>query len=288
MTGETIERARDADEPVPAPLLEIEYFTDPLCCWSWGFEPQLRRLRFGFAGRLAWRLRTPGMIGNWGHFDDPINSVHRPSQMGPLWIQAGTITGMPIDAMLWVEEPPASSWPSCLAVKAAGLQSPGAADLFLRRLREAVMIEGRNIAREGVLLEVAREVQESRPELFDSDRFGKALAGADVRAAFEDDLREGRYRGIARYPCLVMRRSGAPAEALVGWRPYGALLHAIRAYAPELGQERRVERAELYRRYWGGATDREIAEVMNPHVGPAETSTDAPSSGASRDGPNFL
>ena len=25
--------------------LSIEYYTDPLCCWSWAFEPQWRRLR---------------------------------------------------------------------------------------------------------------------------------------------------------------------------------------------------------------------------------------------------
>ncbi len=285
MTDRTVERGPEAAEPVRAatPLLEIEYFTDPLCCWSWGLEPQLRRLRFGFAGRIAWRLRMGGMIGNWEQFDDPINSVHRPSQMGPLWIQAGAVTGMPIDAMLWVEDPPASSWPACVAVRAAALQSPAAGDLLLRRIREAVMIDGRNISRQEVLSEIAGDLADSRPDLIDSERFEAAFAGGAARAAFEDDVREARYQGIARYPCLVMRRSGAPPKSLVGWRPGGALLDAVRAYAPELGRERQVEDAEAYRRYWSGATDREIAEAIDSAVGSPATPAETYSSGAGRD-----
>jgi hypothetical protein len=31
-------------------LAFIEYFTDPLCSWSWAFEAQWRRLRYECAG----------------------------------------------------------------------------------------------------------------------------------------------------------------------------------------------------------------------------------------------
>lgn len=282
MTGETVEAGAKTGGPrrPSAPLIEIEYFTDPLCCWSWGFEPQLRRLRFGFAGRIAWRLRMAGMIGSWERFDDPINSVHRPAQMGPLWIQAGTVTGMPTDPILWVEDPPASSWPACLAVRAAGLQSPAAADLVLRRIREAAMMEGRNVAREEVLVEIAREVSDRRPDLFDADRFRAAFAEREARGAFEEDMREARVQWVARYPCLVLRRSGAPPETLVGWRPYGPLLDAIRRFQPEIGEERRMPEPETYRTYWSGATDRELAEAATSPVAAKDMATGAHSSGA--------
>jgi predicted DsbA family dithiol-disulfide isomerase len=256
----------------PVPVIEIACFTDPLCCWSWGLEPQLRRLRYGFAGQIAFRLRMGGMIGDWDRFSDPLNDVHRAAQMGPLWVQAGAITGMPVEAAIWVHDAPASSWPSCLAVKAASLQSAAAADLYLRRVREAVMIEGRNISRDDVLIDVALRLAEACPGLLDADRFESDLGGRDARAALEEDVREARFRGVGRFPCLGLRRPGAAPAWMIGWRPWEALLAAVRAFAPDLGEERRPESPESYARYWTGVTEREILVALG---GTAEATPDA-------------
>ncbi|MBZ9768261.1 DsbA family protein [Mesorhizobium sp. CA6] len=83
--------------------------------------------------------------------------------MAPLCIQASAVTGMPVEPMIWVKDPPASSWPACVAVKAIGLQSPAAGDLYLRQVRRALMLEGRNVARDKVLVELARELAKARP-----------------------------------------------------------------------------------------------------------------------------
>src|SRR5512143_835188 len=127
-------------------------YTDPLCSWSWAFEPQWRRLRFEGGDRLAWRYRMGGMIPDWSRYSDPVNAVSRPLQMAPQWFEVRHVTGMPIDERIWFEDPPASSHPACIAVKAAELQSSEAAELYLRRLREAVMLDRRNIARREILL----------------------------------------------------------------------------------------------------------------------------------------
>ena len=267
--AETADRPRDSAPPRAAPpVLEITVFTDPLCCWSWGFEPQLRRLRYGFAGRIAWRVRLCGMIGDWKVFSDPLNDIHRPVQMGPLWLEAATLTGMPMEPALWVHDAPASSWPACLAVKAAGLQSPAAGDLYLRRLREALMIAGRNVARQDVLRGVALDLAVERPDLLDVARFERDLAGPEARAALEEDVREARFRGVQRYPCLGLRRSGAAPSWIVGWRPWPVLAAAITAAVPDLGPERRPASAKDYARYWGGATQRETEVAVDGSAGP--------------------
>jgi putative protein-disulfide isomerase len=90
--------------------------------------------------------------------------------MGPLWMQARLVSGMPSDGRIWIEDPPSSLYPGCLAVKAAGLQSALAAERLLRRLREAVMIERRNIARRDVVLAVADELASGEPEVLDAAR----------------------------------------------------------------------------------------------------------------------
>lgn len=206
------------------------------------------------------------MIGDWHSFSDPVNSIHRPSHMGPLWIQAGHITGMPIEADIWVNDPPLSSLQPCLAVKAMELQSPTAADLYLRRLREAVMLESRNISHSQVLLEVANELGTATPDLFQYEDFVAAFGSPNARSALEDDVREARFRGVGRFPCLVIRTPGRQPNYLVGWRPYPVLRDLLSSLVPDLGPPLPIEGPDAYRRYWGHATEREILEAMGQHV----------------------
>src|SRR5947209_18180460 len=65
----------------------VEYYTDPLCSWSWAFEAQWRRLRYECAGRLSWCYRMGGLIADWQSYEDPLNDISSPAQMGPQWFQ---------------------------------------------------------------------------------------------------------------------------------------------------------------------------------------------------------
>src|SRR5215217_1274269 len=112
----------------------IVYYTDPLCCWSWGFEPQWRKLRYQFQGRLKWRYYMSGLLPEWNRYTDSLNSVSRPAQMGPIWMEAAHISGMPIENRIWIENPPSSSYLACVAVKCAALQSPALEEMYLRLL----------------------------------------------------------------------------------------------------------------------------------------------------------
>src|SRR3954471_3369508 len=133
------------NEQNKADRVEITFYTDPLCCWSWGFEPQWRRLQYELQDQIVFRYVMTGLLASWKNFSDPLYSVTRPQQMGPVWMEAGTVSGMPVHHKLWVEDPPASSYPACIAVKSVQLQSPAAGIKYLRMLREAVMIQGLNI-----------------------------------------------------------------------------------------------------------------------------------------------
>ncbi|HEU5148159.1 MAG TPA: DsbA family protein [Chryseosolibacter sp.] len=67
---------------------------------------------------------------------------------------------------IWHDDPPACSYPSCIAVACAMLQSCAAGELLLEALREAVMMHAQNIARESVILSIARNVSETHGETF--------------------------------------------------------------------------------------------------------------------------
>ena len=225
-------------------------------------EPQWRRLRYEFADRLTWRYRMGGMIPDWSSYGDPLNSVSRPLQMGPLWFQARYVSGMPIDDKIWVEDPPASSYLPCVAVKAAELQSPRAAELLLRGIREAVMCRRRNVSRREVLVAVADELAGQRPGAFDAARFARELDAPAALEAFREDLKQAGYRNIGRFPALTLRRAGAAGGIIiVGYRPYGALLQALRHAAPELRPVNPVRCPGAYAAYWGDLLPRELDEV---------------------------
>ncbi len=222
--------AQSEDEQTGGPV-EVIYYTDPLCCWSWAMEPHWRRLIERHSERFFWRYRMGGLIPDWQSYNDPVNAVSRPAQMGPIWFQVRHMTGAPLDDSIWMVDPPASSYPACLAVKAAERQSPGAADLLLSRLRLAVMAERQNIAREDVVLMLAEEVEAAHPADFDAARFAADFRGEEAKNAFREDLMETRFREIGRFPTLTFRARGESRSiVLMGYRPFEvleeALLHA--------------------------------------------------------------
>ncbi|HTG33034.1 MAG TPA: DsbA family protein [Thermoanaerobaculia bacterium] len=242
------------------PEIEVTYFTDPLCSWSWAFEAIWRRLRYELQGRIAWRYALGGMIPDWKSFNDPLHSVHRPAQMGPSWYEVRHLTGMPIDEMIWVEDPPASSYPACVAVKAAGRQSTAVEEAYLRRLREAVMLERRNVARREVLTELFEELA-GNPL-----RFRRDLVGGEALEAFREDLKDAGYRNIGRFPAFVLRGATGRAVLLVGYRPYAVFREAMAAVAPDLAPSQTAADPIAYALHWKSITAAEVAEAVGRPV----------------------
>ena len=208
--------------------LDITYFTDPLCCWSWVFEPVWQQLRDTLAPILTYRYCMGGMISSWDEYHDIVNAVTRPIQMGPVWLHAKYTSGTYINDRLWFTDPPASSYPACVAVKSAGMQSAPAEERYLYKLREAALVNGKNIARKEVLLEVARELQYELPASFDYNLFLKQLTTQEVSNQFKADLEQVRLCGISRFPSLLIRIEGEKQSViLTGNRPYEAIMATI-------------------------------------------------------------
>lgn len=255
-------------------VIVIEYYTDPLCSWSWAFEAPWRRLRYEYAGQLAWHYRMGGLLPDWESYADPLNEIHSPAQMGPQWFQVGELSGMPLDPRLWQVDPPDSSYPACLAVKAAEVQGQQCAEHYLRRLRVAALLEGRNIARQEELFALADEIAASRGvQTFDSARFRADYAAPVCMEALRQDLRDAAYVDIGRFPTLLLHHRGGRSLILVGYRPYSALQAALEHLEPRLERRADLPPAELalaYTTHWGSVTAREVAEVLDGKTARAE------------------
>jgi predicted DsbA family dithiol-disulfide isomerase len=250
------------NEQLSADQIDITYYTDPLCCWSWAFEPQWRRLHYEYSDKIRVRYVMVGLIPSWNAFNDPAYSVSRPQQMGPVWMEAAQSSGMPMNDKLWVTNPPASSFPACIAVKCAELQSKDAGEKYLRLLREAVMLSGENIAEQKVLVKLFSSLAECYPEVLDTKRFEIDLTGIAGLEAFRKDWQEVQNRNINRFPSLIIRPAGGAAIITTGYRPYTALIDAIKQVSPTIKKTREITSIEAYIDYFGTTTDREIQEVV--------------------------
>ena len=219
----------EGDASQDADRVKIVYYTDPLCCWSWALEPHWQRFVTEKKGLITYSYCMGGMIPDWQKFNDPLNAVDRPVQMGPVWMEAKHLTGIMIDESIWVLDPPSSSYPGCIAVKAAGLQSKLAEELLLKRIREAVMLERKNIARVEVLADLAKETSERFPEVFDYQRFITDFNSGPGRQAFRDDMAKTRYHQIGRFPSITMTEPSGTSLIITGYRPYQVLADALTA-----------------------------------------------------------
>jgi putative protein-disulfide isomerase len=251
------------DSQQKADCVEITFYTDPLCCWSWAFEPQWRRLQYEFGDRIVYRYVMSGLLPGWKNYNDPLYSVSRPMQMGPFWHEASLKSGMEIYDKIWVEDPPASSYPACIAVKCAELQSKVAGVKYLRMVREAVMLQGENIARQDILTNIAKALAHKHPGLLDMERFLQDLTVTDYGIeAFRKDLNEVQNRNISRFPTLIMRSSNKPTIMITGYRPYPVLLDAIKQVANAKMPLQKPSSKEAYIKFWGNITEREIEEAF--------------------------
>lgn len=198
---------------------DITVFTDPLCCWSWAFEAQLQQLKEVLGPTAKWNYCMGGLLPTWKNFYDEANAVAKPAQMGPVWMHAGLIAGKPIAHQLWMQDPPASSYPSCIAVKCVQLQPGVAGEMMLQLLRDSCMTHGKNIAKQEVIFAVADRLAAMTKE-FDGEQFKDDYVNDKGIPAFRKDLELVAYYRINRFPAMVIRMEGAKPVIVSGYKQF--------------------------------------------------------------------
>lgn len=176
-------------------------FTDPFCAWCWASEPQLRRLRWEFGDGVAITFVIAGLRRRLD--DGPALAADA--------LDAAARSGMPLDARVFLRDPPGSTHPAGLAVCAVAEQHGGArAEPYLRRLREAILLEGRRRDSAAALQDAARELGPAHP--LDMDRLRSDFASSAIVERFGGGLARRRARGRRRAGRRARaRRRGRPA-----------------------------------------------------------------------------
>ena len=205
--------------------VRARYYTDPACSASWAAEPALRRLMVEFGPDLQLELVMSGLAREYSPGDA--------ARLVPEWLDAADRSGMPVDPRLWSEGPIRSTYPACMAVKAATEQSEDGGYRYLRALREGLMCFRRKLDTTEALVEEARQAG------LDAGRFRIDLESHATVEAFGNDLEQARSvpDGSRAFPTLAVGEDEATRWVSAG-QPYEAWRDAMVAAGAEPSEER--------------------------------------------------
>jgi putative protein-disulfide isomerase len=190
------------------------------------------------------------------------------------WLRVSEMTGAPLDPLLWRDSPLRTTYPACMAVKAAQEQAADGAYAYLRRLREAIMCERRKLDGAEALVEEARaarlDVEQFRLSLRShaiTEAFGADLEATEALAGEARDADGRSSVGREGVPLPTAVFTGGDVRRLVsGAAPYEAYREAAAACGAEASADRRIGVEQALTRF-GRLTTREV-EVLCELPGP--------------------
>ncbi len=203
--------------------ITLLYFTDPICSSCWGAEPQLRRLKAEYGDAIDIHYHMGGLLPSWEVYNS--GGIGKPDDVAGHWDEVSPHYRMPIIGDVWLEDPLPSSYPPSIAFKAAQLQDPSKALVFLRRMREQVLVEKKNITKWAVIAEAAAFAG------LDTKRMEADYTGA-ANALFQADLTLARSLGVRGFPTFIFSNEAGERQVVYGARPYRQFEAAVKQLLP--------------------------------------------------------
>src|SRR5712671_4318051 len=152
--GAIFQRLHSAYTDAPAEL-ELVLYHDVLCSWCFVADARLDYLRDEYGPMVRWKLRPYPLRPDHQLPDKKQRAVHA-RHFRRL---AREVEGKGVKADLWTgQDPPSSSLPPLVALEAALAQGPEMQRALLKAMRRKAFVEGINIARRDVQVELAAQV----------------------------------------------------------------------------------------------------------------------------------
>lgn len=212
--------------------VKVLYFTDPICSACWAIEPQLKKLILEYGDYFDLEYKMGGLLPYWDGQSSVGGGMSTVSDIAHHWEEVSKYSGMSIDGDLWLEDPLNSSYPPSYAYLAMKNQGINLAQKFLRRIKEMLFLEKKNISRVKYLLEAVEFVSG------DKKTFLKDFNDNQVKKKLDDDLHLAREMQISGFPTLIFMGIDSIAYKMSGINNYEEFVKVLKkAYGAELKYE---------------------------------------------------
>lgn len=219
------EVATGKQESIPqgARPVKIIYYTDPICSSCWGIEPQLRKLKLEYGDYLDIEYRMGGLLPDWSYNS---GGISKPGDVAHHWDDVSKYYEMPIDGDVWLEDPLDSSYPLCIAMKAAQIQDEDKAVTFMRIMRERLYLDKKNMAKWDNMADAAI------PAGLDVARLKSDFEGR-ARKLFQEDLDYAQKLGVRGFPTMFFSDGKGQQLTVFGAKPFVSYEKAVLAIYPD-------------------------------------------------------
>jgi predicted DsbA family dithiol-disulfide isomerase len=230
--------------------VSILYYTDPICSTCWGIQPQLRKLQLEYGDHIKIEYKMGGLLPSWDNFNR--FGITKPSEVAAHWEEVCSFYQMPLNKNIWLEDPLPSSYPPSIAFKAAQIQDNGKAILFLRKIREMVFLEKKNIVKKEFLHAAAFEVG------LDAARLMRDLEGR-AQNLFKEDLILADRLNVKELPTLFFSNQEGFQLALNGYQPYESFEKIIKQLRPGIKKSKYNKSADFLFNQFNSMTSKEFS-----------------------------
>ena len=205
--------------------IQVLYFTDPICSTCWLIQPALRKIKLEYDDNVNIKYCMGGLLPSWGKYNK--GKIQKPSDAAKHWEEVSALHEMPLDGDVWIEDPLNSSYPPSIAFKAAQMQDTTKAILFLRRIKEMVFVEKKNIIKWEFLKNAAIEVG------LDSARLLRDFDGR-AKEHFKADLTLAAQLGVTNFPTLYFSNRANNHYIIKGYQTYEKFEEIIQKLMPDV------------------------------------------------------
>jgi predicted DsbA family dithiol-disulfide isomerase len=243
--------------------IQVKYFTDPICSTCWIIQPLLRKLKLEYDEYVNIEYRMDGLLKSWADYKKKKDVIQTPLDAAKHWEEVCILHEMPIDGDVWIQDPPHSSYPPSIAFKAAQLQNTELAIHFLRRIKEMIFLEKKNIIHwyflENAALEVGLDVVRLK-----RDCENKA------KIKFKEDLKLTSDLGIDYFPTLIFEDKSGKQIVLRGCKEFSEIEHVILEILPDAQKTTFDNSPESLLKQFTTMTTKEVAFLNNISIAEAE------------------
>ena len=247
--------------------LAITHFTDPLCFWCYAMEPEIRKVRVLLDDQLDYHI-VMGVLSADVHdyigydAESELRYELFRAQIAEHLMQAAKTIGMPFSTDRLTSGRPEDfvSLPLCLAYCAMRMIDETIAEAYLRRMRECVYAEGRNLSSVDAQVELAAEFP------VDIGQFCENLESGAAVPVLQEGVDECKTHDVTAFPTLLLQYDDNQV-AMRGYFDYTTIKQTIaRLTDGEISlsdAEFSINALEAYINRFGKAAAREIQTMFS-------------------------